>query len=338
MKKTIINSLKVLLPLGLGLFLVWYYFNSLNQKDLDEISNAFAKANYGWILFSFVFAILSHLSRAYRWKYTLQPLNYEPRFLNSFFSVMIAYLVNLAVPRLGEISRCGVMARYEDMSFQKLLGTVIAERIADLIILIIITTSVVFLQYEVIKDLIEDVFQAMGAKIPGTAAILILLALGLGALAVFVWLMRSGVSHPLLDKLKGFLRGLSEGIRAIYKMKQKWAFIFHTIFIWVMYLVMYYICFFSLPETSNVPWAGVLTSFVLGGITIVLTNGGIGAYPLAIMGVLLLYGVDKNIGGAFGWIVWTAQTVLLIVFGALSFALMPVYNSMIRKKANESHS
>lgn len=338
MKKTIINSLKVLLPLGLGLFLVWYYFNSLSDRDLEEISSAFSKANYSWIMLSFVFALFSHLSRAYRWKFTLEPLNYNPHFLNSFFSVMIAYLVNLAVPRLGELSRCGVMARYEDMSFQKLLGTVIAERMADLIILLIVTTTVIFLQYEVIKDLVNEVFMAMGSKVPSIWTLVILGVIGLVGILFVIRLLSSNVSNPLLDKLRSFLRGLGEGLQAIYKMDKKWPFIFHTIFIWVMYLCMYYICFFSLPETSNVPWGGVLTSFVLGGFTIVLTNGGIGAYPLAVMGVLLLYGVDKNIGGAFGWIVWSAQTVLLIVFGALSFALMPLYNSILKKRSNEQLS
>jgi len=335
LKKVILNSLKIVLPLGLGLFLVGYYFNSLNDQDLQEIKLAFSKANYSWIYLSFIFAILSHLSRAYRWKFTLEPLNYHPKFLNSFFSVMIAYLVNLAVPRLGELTRCGVMARYEDMSFQKLLGTVIAERIADLIILIIVTSVVVVIQYDVIQETLNEVLQTMGAKIPSGIVLLILAALGIFGLFVLIRLLNSSSTNPMLIKIRGFLRGLSEGIRAIYTMKKKWAFIFHTVFIWVMYLAMYYICFFSLPETSEVPWGGVLTSFVLGGITIVLTNGGIGAYPLAIMGVLLLYGVDKNIGGAFGWIVWTAQTALLIVFGALSFALMPLYNSILKKSNNE---
>ena len=113
---------------------------------------------------------------------------------------------------------------------------------------------------------------------------------------------------------------------SIFKMKKKWAFIGHTIFIWAMYLLMFYLCFFSLPETQNVPFGGILTAFVLGGFTVVLTNGGIGAYPLAIQAVLLLYDIDKNTGGAFGWIVWSAQTVMLLFFGLISFILIPLYN------------
>lgn len=318
--------------------MVWYYFNSLSGEDISEIKKAFASANYSWILLSLVFAVLSHISRAYRWKYTLAPLGYNPKFLNSFFAVMIAYLVNLAVPRLGELSRCGVLARYENMSFQKLLGTVIAERIADLLILIIVTASVVFLQYDIIKGLLEDVFAALGSKVPSGLTLVLLLVIGLIGLIVMLKLLNANSTNPFVQKIKSFLRGLSEGIRTIYLMKRKWYFLFHTVFIWLMYLLMFYICFFSLPETSQVPWGGVLTAFVLGGITIVLTNGGIGAYPLAIMGVLLLYGVDKNIGGAFGWIVWTAQTALLIIFGAASFALMPLYNAMLKRKKDEQIS
>jgi uncharacterized protein (TIRG00374 family) len=298
----------------------------LTPNDRVEIIGAFGAADYGWIAFSLVFAILSHLSRAYRWKYTLKPLGYTPKFLNSFFAVMIAYLVNLAVPRLGELTRCGVMARYEKIPFEKGLGTVVAERLADLIILLSITTVVVFVQIEVIGGMVQDILDAILAKF----SLGLVLALGgailLGGIFLLVLFFNKSFQNPILIRVREFVFGLFEGIRSIWTMKQKWAFLGHTVFIWLMYLVMFYVCFFSLPATSDVPIGGVLTAFVLGGFTIVLTNGGIGAYPLAIQAVLLLYDVDKNIGGAFGWIVWAAQTVLLLVLGAMSFALMPTFN------------
>ena len=175
--------MKVLLPLALGVFLIWYYAQSLDEQGKQEILASFKKANYGWILFSLVFAVLSHLSRAYRWKYTLEPLGYKPKFWNSFFAVMIAYLVNLAVPRLGEISRCGVMARYEKIPFEKLLGTVIAERVADFILLLLSTLIVVIIQIDVIGSLLQEIVDAIVAKFSLTVVIALIgiIVLGIGA-------------------------------------------------------------------------------------------------------------------------------------------------------------
>jgi glycosyltransferase 2 family protein len=329
LKKKLLDALKIILPLGLGLYLVWFFYSSLSEQDKVDIASSFQSANYTWVLFSLFFGLLSHLSRAYRWSYTLEPLGYKTRFWNNFFAVMIAYLVNLAVPRLGELSRCGVTARYEKVPFNKLLGTVIAERVADFIILILITVSVVFIQFEIIKELIFEIVNAITEKVSGIALYGFVGVLLLGILAFVYFFFLDKKEHPFIDKLKGIIVGLYEGVASIFKMKKKWQFLGHTAFIWVMYLLMFYLCFFSLPETKDVPIGGILTAFVLGGFTIVLTNGGIGAYPLAIQAVLLLYGVDKNTGAAFGWIVWTAQTLMLVIFGAISFVLMPIYNKRI---------
>lgn len=335
MKKILINSIKIVLPLLLGVFLIWYYAQSLDEQGWLDIREAFGKADYSWIFFSVVFFFLSHMSRAYRWKYTLRPLGYEPKFLNSFFSVMIAYLVNLAIPRLGEVTRCGVMSRYEQIPFEKLLGTVIAERLADFIILITIAVVVAFIQLEVIESMLVEMSQVLSDKFSPALVIALVLIAILGGAGVLVLLFNKKIQHPTILKIRVFVQGLLSGIQSILTMKDKWAFIGHTVFIWVMYLVMFYVCIFSLPETSNIPFGGVFTAFVLGGFAIALTNGGIGAYPLAIVQVLSLYGVSEGIAGAFGWIVWTAQTVLLLIIGALSFALMPIYNSKNKETQGE---
>ncbi len=314
------------MPLGLGLFLVWWFIQGLSEEDKVDILDAFGRANYTWVWISLVAAVLSHVSRAYRWKYTLEPLGYKPDFGNSFFAVMVGYLINLAVPRLGEISRCGVMNRYEKIPFEKLLGTVIAERVADLIILLTTTTVVVFLQYEVIQEIFNDMLSNLLGKVSSGAILGILGVLFVGGVGTLVFIYRIKSENKVIQTIQGLLKGIVDGVLSIVTMKQKWAFIFHTIFIWLMYVVMFYLCFFSLPETSDVPFAGVLTGFVLGGITIAVTNGGIGAYPLAIQAILTLYNVDENVAGAFGWIVWTGQTILILALGALSFALIPTYN------------
>lgn len=326
MKKTIFNALKVILPLGLGIYLVWFFYSSLSEQDKLDIAVSFKSANYNWITFSLFFGLLSHLSRAYRWNYTLEPLGYKTKFWNNFFAVMIGYLVNLAVPRLGELTRCGVSARYEKIPFNKLLGTVIAERVADFIILILITISVVIIQFDIIKGLVFEILNKLTDAVSGLALYGLVGVFGLLTLAAIYFLLLNKKQNPIIEKIKVIVIGLYEGVASIFKMKKKWQFLGHTIFIWLMYLLMFYLCFFSLPETKDVPIGGILTAFVMGGFTIVLTNGGIGAYPLAIQAVLLLYGVDRNTGAAFGWIVWTAQTLMLLIFGAISFFLMPIYN------------
>ena len=185
---------------------------------------------------------------------------------------------------------------------------------------------VVFIQFEVIQGLVGQIYDALLQKL-SLGLVLALFGVLIVGVLVFAYLfLWTKTERGIVKKTKDIIIGLYEGVISIFKMKKKWAFIGHTIFIWAMYLLMFYLCFFSLPETQNVPFGGILTAFVLGGFTVVLTNGGIGAYPLAIQAVLLLYDIDKNTGGAFGWIVWSAQTVMLLFFGLISFILIPLYN------------
>ena len=327
LKKALLSALKVLVPLGLGLYLVWYFYEQLVAEGAwDSFIDALSRANYGWVWLSLVVALISHMSRAYRWKYTLEPLNHTPKFYNSFFAVMIGYLINLAIPRLGEISRCGVMSRYEKVPVEKLFGTVIAERVADLIILVSITTITIFFQYPIIESLLGDILSKQSSGISAELVIGILVAGGLGGLALLIFIYRITSENAVIQTVQRVLKGIIDGITSIWKMKNKWAFIGHTLLIWGCYFLMFYLCFFALPETSNVPIGGVLAAFVLGGIAIAVTNGGIGAYPIAIQLILALYGVEKDAGGALGWIMWSAQTVLNLVAGGISFALIPRMN------------
>ncbi len=291
-----------MLPIALGIFLIWIVARKFTPKDIDEIKGSFEKANYGWIFLCIFLGILSHASRAWRWKYTLEPLGIKPTFYNSFFSVMIGYFANMAIPRLGEVSRCAIMAKYEKAPFDKLFGTVIAERVADMLILLTLIITVLFMQFDTLKELFFNT--SIGQKLSGPL-FYILIAVFL-LLGLFLFKLIKNSSLPFFEKIRQLLGGVFEGIRSIINMKQRAAFLFHTLFIWSMYLLMLWVAFFSLEETSQIPFSGVMSCFVMGGITIAATNGGLGAYPLGIQSVLLLYGVTANAGYAFGWIVWTA--------------------------------
>ena len=297
----------------MGGFLVWY---SISKISIDVLIGYFKQANYGWIFLGLFFGILSHLSRAYRWKFILEPIGFKPKFTNSVLAVLVGYLVNLALPRAGEVSRALVLTNYEDVPFEKGFGTIVAERIADLVMMLSIVAITLFVQFDFIYELLTKNFNPIKIGIG-----LVVLIVGFYIFTSFVKRAKKGI----LLKIKTFVSGLIEGVTSIFKMKKKWAFIFHTIFIWVMYVAMFWA---TIPAINglNVPFGGILIGFIAGGFAIAATNGGIGLYPIAVAAALALFNIPTEPATAFGWIMWTAQTAMIIVFGGLAFFFLPIYN------------
>ncbi len=319
MRKTIKKIVFTTLPIALGFFLIWWSLSRLSTADSIEIKRSFRNANYYWIFLSLFMGLLSHLSRAYRWNILLAPLGYRPRFLNNVLSVFAAYLINLAVPRAGEVVRATAISKYEDIPFEKAFGTIVVERIVDVIMLLLIIIIAFFYQFDLLKDLVID-------KIPNKPLYtsLIILLIVLLAAAFYYFLRRS--KSAFFKKLRDFIVGLMEGVKTIFTMKNKVAFIAHTFFIWAMYLAMFYIVSLALPETSKIGFGAVVTGFVVGALSIATTNGGLGTYPLGVQQVLILYGIASNPALALGWLMWTSQTFMVLLFGGLSLLVMPVYN------------
>jgi len=308
------KSIKTILPLALGGFLVWY---SLSGIDMKKMLNYIKTANYWWIALGVLFGILSHLSRAYRWKFLLEPMGYKPRFGNSTMAVFIAYLVNLALPRAGEISRASVMTTYENIPFEKGFGTIVAERIADLIMMLSIICITLLVQFEFIYELLTKNFSPLKIGI-------LIICLIIGFLIFSNYLRKSTKGFGL--KIKNFVNGLLEGVTSIFKMKNKWAFIFHTVFIWIMYVAMFWVTIPAI-ENFNVPMSAVLVGFIAGGFSMAATNGGIGLYPVAVAGAFALFNIDENPSKAFGWIMWISQTAMVVILGGLSFLFLPIFNN-----------
>ncbi|WP_339880873.1 lysylphosphatidylglycerol synthase transmembrane domain-containing protein [Polaribacter vadi] len=305
--------LKIIIPLILGGFLVWY---SLTIVSPEELVQYFKSANYWWIALGLFFGILSHLSRAYRWRFLLEPLGYKPKFINSTLAVLVAYLMNIFLPRAGEVTRAAVMTNYENIPFEKGFGTIVAERLADLIMMLIVVGITLFIQFDFIWELLTKDFNPV--KTFGSLLIVSIV------FTAFILYIKKGKSNFAI-KVKGFFLGLKEGVFSILNMKNKWAFIFHTVFIWAMYIAMFWA---TIPAVDGleVPVGGILIGFIAGGFSIAATNGGVGLYPVAVASALALFGIDKVTGNAFGWIMWTAQTAMIIVFGGLAFLLLPVVN------------
>ncbi len=307
------KSLQITLPLAIGFGLVWYSLRNIKPK---EFIGYFLEADYTWIALGLFFGILSHLSRAYRWKFMLEPLGFNPKYANSVMAVLIAYLVNLTIPRAGEASRAAVMSNYEGIPFQKGFGTIVAERVADLVMLLVVIVITLFVQFDFIWELATKNFNLLKIGIG---------ILGLIASVIFFILFIKKANKGIGLKIKVFIKGLVEGVMTIFKMKKKWPFIFHTIFIWLMYVLMFWATIPAIDGLS-VPIGGILVGFIAGGFSIAATNGGLGTYPVAVMGAFLLFGIPKELGTEFGWVMWTAQTAMIIIFGGLSFLLLPIFN------------
>lgn len=328
MKDKLLSILKVIIPLGIGVYVVWYQFNQLTEEQLLDIQKSFARANYFWVAVSVSFGVLSHVSRAWRWKYTLQPLGFKTKFSNNFFAVMIGYVANIILPRLGEVWRCVMLTRYEKVTFEKTFGTVVAERVADMLILACIVLTVVIMQLAMLRESIEQLLAgSLETQSLGQLAFKGALLLSVAALAGFVlWRLIRHSTNAFFVKVRSLLTGLLDGILSIVRMEKKWAFLAHTGLIWALYVGMFYVPFLALPETSAASFGAILASFVMASFSIVLVQGGIGVYPIAVAQTLALYGISYEAGFAMGWIIWVAQTLMIVGFGVASLVLMPILN------------
>lgn len=303
----------------LGVFLIWFSLSNASAQERKELWENIVLADPFYISLSLFLGILSHVSRAYRWKFLLQPLGYYPHFLNSFMAVMAGYLANLGVPRSGELLRGASLSTYEKIPFDKAFGTIVSERIADLIMLMLLVIVGLSIQ----TDNLLEYFETL--SINPFLSIGILFGLVLMGVLILKFIKRSKL--PVIIKLKDFAKGLLEGMRSILKMKNKKAFIFHTFFIWGMYLLMFYVIKYAIPETSNLSFEAIMAGFIVGSFAVSTTNGGIGVYPIAVGAVLLFFGIDQQAGKAFGWVVWGTQTILVVVLGGISLLLLPIFNS-----------
>lgn len=324
MKKTIISILKIIIPLGIGIYLTWFFINNLSDVELQNLKNAFFKADYSFMIYGVLITLASHMSRSYRWKYMLESLGHKPKFWKMYHSVMIGYILNLTIPRSGEVARAGYYSKHQkNAPFDKVFGTIVVERVIDVLMLGLVMGVTLFLQ----KDL--DAFNAIKdnesieSSIPVWAYYVVggIFALGI----VLILLIK-----PLKEKVIGFIKGILEGVKTIFKLKQRVAYIMHTFFIWFCYLLMIWVCSFALPETSGLSVAAVFAIFAIGGVAMSTTPGGIGLYPIMVSAALTtLYGVEN--AESFAILAWAALTVFTILAGLISLVALP----LISKKDND---
>ena len=318
MKTRIRKFLSLTIPLLIGLGIIYYQYTTLSSDELEKIKISFIKANYFYIYLSLFIALFGFWSRAYRWKFALQHLGYKTKFHNDLLTVCVSYLINLTIPRSGEISRAALLKKYEGVPFDKAFGTIVAERIVDMLIFLLFVAIGFLLQFETLYQyLINNGVQfetLIGLLVAGFVLFI---------LFILIWIY---AEWSIILKLKQKLSGLIEGMQSILKMKDKWKYIFHSFFIWFSYLAMFYVTIFALPETSEISFDIVVMGFIFGTLAVGFTNGGLGAYPLAVASIFSLYGISEGIGTAFGYLIWVSQTLLTIFLGLLSYLLLPLLN------------
>jgi uncharacterized membrane protein YbhN (UPF0104 family) len=316
LKKAIIASLKIIIPLGIGIYLTWFFISNLTDIELENLINAFINANYLFIVYGVILMLLSHMSRAYRWKYMIEPLGHQPKFWKMFHSVMIGYLINLTIPRSGEVARAGYYAKYEKKAaFEKIFGTIVVERIIDVVMLAIVLGITLILQKDIEAfNTLRDVDKP-ASNTPLWIYFVIAGVIIIGIIVVYK-------SEKLKDKVINLIKGVFEGVKTIIKLKQRVGYIAHTLFIWTCYVSMLWVFSFALPETANLNINAVFAAFVVGAVAISATPGGIGLYPIMVSAVLTtLYNIEN--AESFSILAWSTLTLFTIIVGLISLFALP---------------
>lgn len=338
MKKRVLNILKYLLFLAIGVSIFWFIYKDL---PLGELKLAFKDLNYFWIAVSILFGILSQLSRAIRWNMLIRPLGYNPKWYNSFLSVFVLYFVNLIAPRAGEIVRCTVLSKYEKIPFTKLVGTVFVERMADFVTLVLLAIIIISSQLGVFIDFFND-HPEMKENLFGIFSLrnLIIGLLVISILVLIYLFVRRYIlrkhnekDNSLITKLKVIRYNLVDGIRSILKLENKWYFIGHTLFIFLMWLLMLYVIFLAFKPTSHLTIFTGMITFLMGGLAMLApVQGGIGPWHFMVYETLFIYGIDKADGKIFALIAHASTNLIYLILGAIALILLPLINDLKKEK------
>ena len=336
MRKRIFSIIQYVIFLGAGIFLVWWQLRSMTNAEKTEFYAAFSHTNY-WLMIPVIFmSLLSHLSRSMRWKLMMEPLDYHPSLKNVFGVTMVGYLANSAVPRLGEVLKCSFLARYEKLKIDKLFGIILVERSFDFVCYLFFIGITVLMQIDLIGSYVTSKLKVMAQSkgLPIWAKLLLILALLFAVIYIFKYLAKKFPHNKILTKLNGFIKGVSDGFKTISSLKKRKQFLAHTFFIWSMYLLQIYIGFYAMEGTSQLDIRAAFAVLSLATLAMIATPGGIGSFPIFVMETLLIYSVASPIGKAFGWLIWGANTAIVIIAGLIALLLLPYLNKHTKNKTH----
>lgn len=340
MNKKILGVLQYFLFAALAAFFVWLSLRNLDEQKWQQLKDAIHRAHY-WLLFPIMLLLLgSHWLRALRWRQLMEPLGFQPSKLNTLFSVLIGYLVNLGAPRLGEVIKCTILARYEKAPADKLVGTILAERAFDLVCLAIVFGLTFILQFDVLHAMavsaIYPIFENKNGEVSYSKIMYII-----AGIIIFMLLLKflfSRLGHVnIVQKIKVLLKNILHGLTSVKAIKNKFLFFVYTVGIWLLYWSSTWLGFSAITETSHLTGTDALTVLAIGSIGIILSPGGIGAYALLVQQTVAFYAIPKEpYGLAIGWLLWFGQFISFIIFGVVSFILLPRINKKINEKSADN--
>jgi glycosyltransferase 2 family protein len=314
---------KTVFFLALGIGLVYYSLGQLSDQQKKDILLSFVEADYFWIGVTFIAGILSHLMRSLRWSLLIRSLGFAPREKITLASLMVGYLANLAVPRLGEVTRCAVLSKKEKIPVEGLLGSVLAERLFDTLMLGLICFLTYVSERKYLNELFEEKILSpltIGLQKPAT-----LLVFGLVVVLVFIIIIIRKKKHQETEKKNKIIAlflTFADGLQSIFRLKQKGYFLLYTLLMWFLYASTNYFAFLAFGHRMPADWGMAFSVLVFGSFAMILVQGGIGAFPLFVMLALETYNIDKATGLAYGWIVWTGQFLIILVMGLISLLIL----------------
>lgn len=326
MKNKVKNIVQTLFFIALGLAFIWWFWEKLGSEERTQIWKSLEQTNYFWFILASIISLASHYVRALRWRLMSETFGYKVSRTNSFFAVMSGYLTNLAVPRLGEIVRCTMLKKSNDIPIEKSLGTIITERVIDMVLFALLLLFTLIIQQDLLLNYIEEnlnldlnnIFQLF------TIGIVTLIVI----LALFFAFKRKIQQGKAYTKTKELIQGFLEGIKSIFKLKRPFLFILYSVIIWSLWIIGTFTCFQCLKETQILSLLQALVTTVLGAFGPMITPGGIGLQPAIFAEVLETYTISRPIAYVCGWLNWLSSQVGTIVIGLIAF----VYFSTKKKK------
>jgi len=325
LKKRILSIIQYLFFLLIGLVLLWLVFRKI---DVNEVAAEIRAAKYEWLLLSIILGIFSHIARAIRWNILIRSMGYKTDTPTTFYAVMVGYMANTAFPRLGEVTRCGVLAKKKGIPFNALFGTVISERVFDMIVLLLIIIAVILLQLGMLREFVNKYIISYLTGIANRDNLILAIILLIGAIVLPLVLFRIFFNRirklHIYNKVRDFLRGLLDGVTTILRIEHKWLFLGLTLVIWTLYTLMTYTAFFALESTSGLSFFDAITVMSLGSLGMVApVPGGIGAYQFIVKAILTeIYLIPSEPAVSFSIILWAAQSFMILALGALSYYIL----------------
>lgn len=314
-----------------GILLIWWSLHQIPPQEWDKFTKALAKSKF-WLIIPIFFILgLSHFIRALRWRLIMEPLGYKPSIMNTFLAVLIGYLANLAIPRLGEVLKCTLLAKYEKVPAEKIVGTIVAERAFDVISLGVVFLLALTLQFNVIQAGWQQLQNGTDSAAHSNNNLYLIIGI-IAFILIAATILFFAFKHKfesLISSVKTIVKGIWEGVISATKLKKHNLFFFYSFSIWFLYLLATYIGLYGTEGTAS-SFSTAISCLAYASIGMIITPGGIGAYAYFMAKVLELNGIEYTLGLANGTLQWFSQVIIVIVLGGIALIILPFINKQAK--------